>query len=277
MSRPRYPYNCHMHTCFDDGACTPEEMVQAAIAAGMEAVGFSGHSVLPFANDWSMTAASEKAYRCEIMRLQEKYEGQLTISCGLELDLDSALPEEPYDFYIGSAHHIHAGGKIYSVDASAKEQLQCVREAFGGNWQRFAQEYFAGAVRAAVREPVSIVGHFDLLTKFNDDGHFDASDERYLALARAAIDEILAKKPEVFFEVNTGAMYRLGKKEPYPSAALLSYLHEKGARLVLNSDAHRADALLYGFEEMLALLSSIGFKELYCLKGKKFETVRIDK
>ena len=100
MSRPAYPYNCHMHTNFDDGASSAEEMVRAAIDAGMVCAGFSGHSVLPFENDWSMTPESEIAYRQEIARLKEKYADRLHISCGLEWDLDSPLPEEPYDFYI---------------------------------------------------------------------------------------------------------------------------------------------------------------------------------
>ena len=275
MSRPSYPYNCHMHTCYDDGESSAEEMVRAAIDAGMVCAGFSGHSVLPFENDWSMTPESEIAYRQEIARLKEKYADRLHISCGLEWDLDSPLPEEPYDFYIGSAHHIHAGGKIYSVDASAGEQRICVREAFGGDSLRYAREYFACAVRAAVRPAVSIVGHFDLLTKFNGEGIIDEMNPAYVKAACEAVEEILAKKPDIFFEVNTGAMYRLGKKEPYPSTALLSYLHEKGACLVLNSDAHRADALLYGFGEMLALLTRIGFKELYYLQGKEFKVKKI--
>ena len=36
--------NFHTHTTYCDGKNTPEEMVQAAIALGMTAIGFSGHS-----------------------------------------------------------------------------------------------------------------------------------------------------------------------------------------------------------------------------------------
>ena len=36
----------HMHTTFSDGENTPEEMIQAAIALGLDAVGMSEHSHL---------------------------------------------------------------------------------------------------------------------------------------------------------------------------------------------------------------------------------------
>ena len=39
----------HIHTTFCDGASTPEEMVQAAIALGLKRLGFSGHA--PYADD----------------------------------------------------------------------------------------------------------------------------------------------------------------------------------------------------------------------------------
>ncbi len=36
--------NFHQHTTFSDGKNTPEEVLQSALARGMEAIGFSDHS-----------------------------------------------------------------------------------------------------------------------------------------------------------------------------------------------------------------------------------------
>ena len=36
--------NLHTHTTFCDGQSTPGELVRAALAAGLTALGFSGHS-----------------------------------------------------------------------------------------------------------------------------------------------------------------------------------------------------------------------------------------
>ena len=49
------------------------------------------------------------------------------------------------------------------------------------------------------------MGHFDLLTKFNEgDRLFDAGAPRYLDAAMGALDTLL--KEDVLFEINTGAM-----------------------------------------------------------------------
>ena len=68
-----------------------------------------------------------------------------------------------------------------------------------------------------------IIGHFDLITKFNEgNALFDASDERYKSAAKAAAEALL-KTPAVF-EVNTGAMSRGYRDEPYPAKEILDML-----------------------------------------------------
>ena len=39
--------NYHTHTIYDDGKSTVDEMVRSALACGLRALGFSGHSYLP--------------------------------------------------------------------------------------------------------------------------------------------------------------------------------------------------------------------------------------
>ena len=63
--------NLHTHTVFDDGKNTPMEMAQAALEAGLSSLGFSGHSVLPWDNDWAMTEESERAYIAAVAEAQE--------------------------------------------------------------------------------------------------------------------------------------------------------------------------------------------------------------
>ena len=63
----------HVHSVLDDGKNTIEEMVAAGIEAGLESVGISGHSWLPFGADWTMTPEAERQYHREIKRLKELY------------------------------------------------------------------------------------------------------------------------------------------------------------------------------------------------------------
>ena len=67
--------NLHTHTSFCDGANTPEEMVQAAIALGMDSLGFSGHGPSSAPDDAAMDKDSVSAYREEVLRLNEAARG----------------------------------------------------------------------------------------------------------------------------------------------------------------------------------------------------------
>ena len=68
-----------------------------------------------------------------------------------------------------------------------------------------------------------IIGHFDLVTKFNADGSlFDTNDPRYISAWKNAADKLIAT-PAVF-EVNTGGMARGYTKTPYPEKSIIDYL-----------------------------------------------------
>ena len=111
--------NLHTHTVFSDGKNTPEEMVLGAVRAGCTSLGFSEHSPLaPFYDPdrYAMEAADLPAYRSEILRLREKYAGQLEVYLGLEQDYDSPAPGPDFDYLIGSVHSVVADGVCLSVD-----------------------------------------------------------------------------------------------------------------------------------------------------------------
>ena len=105
-----------------------------------------------------------------------------------------------------------------------------------------------------------IVGHFDLVTKFNEgDVLFDTTDERYLTQGYAAIDKLLEKN--VIFEVNTGAMSRGYRTEPYPSIMFLRYIKEKGGRVILSGDCHNASAICHAFDLAYEHIKKAGLEE----------------
>ena len=92
-----------------------------------------------------------------------------------------------------------------------------------------------------------IIGHFDLISKFNEAGAlFDEADPRYIAASRAAADALLKTgKP---FEINTGAISRGYRTAPYPSKALRDYIRQKGGSFLLSSDSHAKESLCCGFD-----------------------------
>ena len=75
---------------------------------------------------------------------------------------------------------------------------------------------------------------------------------RYVAAWQYAVDELLIY--DIPFEINTGAISRGYKTQPYPSADMIAYIREHGGRFVLSSDAHSADNVAYQFEKYEALI-----------------------
>lgn len=62
------------------------------------------------------------------------------------------------------------------------------------------------------------IGHFDLLTKFNEGyKHFDETKDAYLEPAITAMHKLAALG--IPFEINTGAMSRGYRSAPYPSGS----------------------------------------------------------
>ncbi len=236
----------HVHTTFSDGRNTPEEMVLAAIAKGMTAIGFSDHSYTHFDTAYCIPKERLPAYRAEIASLKEKYAGQIEILCGIEQDFYSEESTEGYDYVIGSVHYVKMGNEYLPVDESKGRLLDAVRRHFGGDIYALIEAHYATVAQVAEIIRPDIIGHFDLIAKFNEGGKlFDESHPRYIAAWRSAADKLL--EAGIPFEINTGAISRGYRTAPYPAAPIREYLAERGAKFLLSSDSHRADTLCFSF------------------------------
>ena len=79
--------NLHAHSVFCDGKNTPEEMIRACLAAGMDSAGISIHSPLPFANGWAAKAENVAPFLAEMRRLKAAYAGRIAVYAGVEWDV----------------------------------------------------------------------------------------------------------------------------------------------------------------------------------------------
>jgi histidinol-phosphatase (PHP family) len=263
--------NLHTHTWFDDGKNSPAQMAQAAVDAGLLSLGFSGHSPLPYENDWSMTADSLAAYTAAVGQVQRAFAGRLAVYQGLEWDILSPLPEPGFDYIIGSIHHLDLGSETPSVDESAALSRDILARCFQGDSDAMAEAYFAQYKALAQTPQVDIVGHFDLLCKFDEPAPlFPAQSPRFQEAALAALE--LLCRADKLFEVNTGAMSRGYRTSPYPSVPLLRALQAHHARLVVTSDAHTAQGIAYAFPKVEELLLSLGFSETWEYTPQGFQS-----
>lgn len=263
-------YDLHTHTRFSDGKETVLQMAEAAIAKGLSTLGISDHAPVPWENDWCIDPARVLEEGEEIRRVGRLLSGRLTLLWGTELDMCSPQTDAPYDYRIGSTHELLMHGTHRSVDESEEAMLFTVREYFGGDYYAYAKTYFEALAQWAARD-IDILGHVDILTKFNEGGkHFDENDPNYLRAAEDAIAAIAARGH--IFEMNSGAVSRGYRKTTYPSMQVLRLIKKHGGRILLSSDAHAGAYITFLFNEMAEMAKACGFKSIMApgAKGKPF-------
>ena len=260
----------HTHTTFCDGKNTVAEMAQAAYDAGLTTIGFSGHSYVP-AERFGIPPEQLPAYQREVKRVAAAWQGRLEVLLGLEID-DEAPPLDlaPYDYIIGSAHAVRApNGSRWTVDEAPEVTARCIAEGFGGDALAFVRAYYEQFVPFLLRLRPTFVGHFDLIRKFNGAGQlFDETSPAYLAIVRAALREVLAQG--MVLEVNTGAISRGWRTDPYPADPLLQDVLAAGGHVIVTADAHSCEGLTCAFDETLARLRALGFREVQQLTAAGF-------
>ncbi len=250
--------NYHTHTNFCDGVSTAEQVVLAAIDKGMSELGFSGHSYVK-EQGFGMDAEALAEYKAEIKSLKEKYKDRIKIYLGIEYDYFSELDTADFDFVIGSVHVLIKNGKCLEIDISRDAFIKDTNEYFGGDFIAYAEEYYKLVGDLYRKIGCDIIGHLDLITKFNEgDALFNTDNERYRAAQRAAI-AALSLSPAVF-EVNTGAIARGYRSTPYPDALALDMIIKMGGELVVGSDCHKAEQIDFGLTDTLKALESMHCK-----------------
>lgn len=246
MSRNNY----HTHTVFCDGKDTPEELVLEALSLGCTEIGFSGHSFSATRenNPFCMTPESTEAYKREIKRLQSEYSGRIKILLGVEQEYFSECSTDDYEYVIGSVHYVLKDGQYICVDDTEAIQREAVSGLYGGDYYAFIEDYYSLVGDLYARTGCDIIGHFDLITKFNEGNRlFDTSHPRYLAAADKALERLL--KENVTFEINYGGIVRGYRTTPYPEERIIEKIKRAGRPLIYSSDCHSREYLLFGIPE----------------------------
>lgn len=230
-----------------------------AIENGFSSIGFSGHGYTPF--DLSYCMKDTDRYISEISRLKNKYGTKIKIYCGVEEDAFSYVERSNFDYIIGSSHYFKIGDEYCAIDSGADYFKECLLK-FDNDVIKLSKTYYEAFVSYIKKRKPDIVGHFDLITKFDEiDESIFLNNDEYIKIANEYIKS--AAEEDVFFEVNTGAIARGCRKTPYPSPELLYALKKSDAKLILSSDSHSATTLDFYFKETKKLLSDIGFRYVY--------------
>lgn len=263
--KPRAEWcSVHTHSTLCDGKNSLEEMAAAAWAAGVQYFGASGHSHTPIPHDQGHVLPPDAGeYRARLEALRQAYQGRMEILTGIEQDSCAAAPVPDWaEYWIGSIHNLPDPARAelwWPVDWDAEKLERGCREGFGGDITAWVRAYYRAVGEMAERRP-TILGHLDLITKLNADGRF--FDETAGWYRRAALEALDRVDPEAtLLEINTGAIARGYRTEPYPAPFLLRAWKARGGRIILTADAHSKSTLTFAYEQARAAALAAGFRE----------------
>ena len=257
-------YNFHTHTVYSDGKREPIEYVQYAISNGMDVLGFSDHSPVPFNSSWNMPVNKLNGYIGEISRLKNEFSG-INIRLGLEVDyfdeFDAAdacgYDLSAFDYIIGAIHYLSPEG--ITVDSSKDETDQLFYNEFHGDSKSFVSAYFTKYRNMLNALKPNIAAHIDLISKQNTGFCYYREDDKFF------LDEfyktlVKVKELGVFLEINTGAISR-GRDIIYPSQSLIGMVKDCDIPVLFNADAHTPQTLLCHFSEVEKIIRAFGLRK----------------
>lgn len=246
-------FDLHVHSVFSDGRDTPRDIVISAIEKGVKTLGFSDHSYTEFDERYCIQRNKQAEYIRTIKELKNEFSDKIKILCATEQDFYSTAPTAGYDYVIGSVHYVLIDGEYIPVDETADILKQAADKYFSGDILSLCEAYFENVGKVYEKTKCDIVGHFDLITKFNEQEQlFDENDPRYIRAYRKAVDKIITDCK--VFEINTGAISRGYRTTPYPSENIRSYIRQNGGKFILSSDSHQKETLCFEFDKFRNLL-----------------------
>lgn len=275
-----WKHNYHSHSTFSDGKKEIPEMVKAARDAGLETFGITDHSPVPVESDWNMPTERMDEYLTEIKRAQEQIKG-IDFFGGIEIDyLRGAKPLsadflDRLDFTVGSLHYLAVADGWEVIDVSPENFATLFQKEFSSDIQRMAGEYARQQCEMLELYRPDIIGHIDLLSKFNQKRHFfDESDKGWLFPLYEVLE--LAGELGTIVEINTGAISRGHRNVPYPAPPLMEACAKRGIRMTLNGDSHSPEGINTAYNSAIQTAVRCGIGELWHLKkGRGFVAASI--
>lgn len=276
-------FNLHTHSIFSDGKSTPEEVVVEAINQGMEALGFSDHSPVPFKNTFAIKNGEVDNYISTIKSLKEKYKDEIEIYCSMEMDFIPGIVKNfketketlGLDYLIGSVHLVGNDiDRLWFIDGSKYETYdEGLFNYFDGDIKKGVRAFFHQYNEMIETEEFDIVGHFDKIKMHNHGRYFSEEDKWYRDYLMETLT--LIKEKSLIVEVNTRGIYKKRSDDFYPSTWILPVMKEMDIPVVISSDSHKAEELTLCFNEAEEALRTAGYKETVCFRNGEFRYVSL--
>ena len=273
--------NYHVHSDYCDGTNTLEEMVQAGITAGLTSLGLTSHFPLPFGNDWTMEQENIEPYLDDIKSLKEKYASEIELYCGIEVDYfidqqdisvaaKAVIPQ--LDYTIMSIHTLGntRGDQVFYIDESQPDFEQGIEKYYQGDKQAFIKDYYQSIEKMVKRFEPEILGHIDLIKKYNQNNYFfNENDRWYQETVCACLDGIAQTTTRM--EINTGANMRVPGVGRYPSDWMIPEMKKRNIPITIGGDSHSVAGIVYEYNQAEAYLAECGYHEYWVLRKGRWE------
>lgn len=250
----------HLHSSFSGDSDTPmEDMILQGISQGLSTMCFTEHQDMdyPYQNpeDECMFELNTDSYLYELIRLKEKYAGQIRILFGVELGIQPHLRRElalyaksyDFDFIIASSHLCNKKDPYYPSFFDGRTDEDAYREYFSsilGCLDTFSN--------------FDVYGHLDYVVRYGKTMDANYSYDKYKDILDQVLKTLLEMEKGI--EINTGAVgYHL--KELNPCTDILKRYRELGGEIITaGSDAHSPAAIARSFDRAGEVLKACGFR-----------------
>lgn len=228
-------YDLHTHTTYSDGWAWPE-MVEAAIEAGLEGIGFADHCPVvddPFGrrDDYDFVE-TYPARRAELRAAASEHEIRLLDAAEVNYDptredeIAAFLAEAEFEYTIGSVHFADEYYITYPDMADAPRESR----------QHAVDAYVEWELSLIESELFDVVSHLDLVQRSTQLRGL-MTRTHYERLADALV------RSKTVPELNAGRLdRRYGLLHPHPDR--LDLFAKRDIPFVVGSDAHAPDQLL---------------------------------
>lgn len=263
-----------------------EDYIIKAIELDLNIIGISDHFPYDFLKnieripyrEYAITVNEIESYLSTAERLREKYKDKISVRISFEIDYfenqEAALNthlkkiKDRLDYILGSLHILdfHDGKGAWGFDDT---RFLKDYEYYGADMV-YLQYYKTEQKMLKSKDfDLDIVSHFDLPKKFNHIPKHkeDVSNEVIKTLE-------LIKNRDLVMEINTGGL-RKEVKEQYPSEEIIRHMYNLDIPILLGSDAHHPNELVWEFNSIIKLLKNIGYNQLAQFNKRKRTFIEI--
>lgn len=217
-----------------------DAFVHAALRKGIKKICVTDHMPLSVSNASDRIPKGKvKEYCHKVRELAERYEGTISIQCGIEIDyhplvlgeIEQVLEEGNFDYVLGSSH-MH----IFIRDYSAY------------TFNDFASLAIENSIRAAECGWFHAISHFDMYRfAFENPHRFPLINDRYNILKHELQIRTFLKtvsQNHVLLEINPHLAEEKGNLSyVYPQEQIVQWALEENCTFSYGSDAHHSESV----------------------------------